>query len=56
MTKAKLQQTAMEPSRAWVEAAGGEADNYGSVFLEILGCDNLPNMVCKQLVYLISPD
>ncbi len=49
MTKAKIRQVAMEPSRMWVEAAGGEADNYGSIFLEVLGCDNLPNMVGAQL-------
>ena len=45
MTKAKIQKAALEPSRNWVEAAGGAADNYGSVFLEIIGCDDLPNMV-----------
>jgi len=45
MTKAQIQQVAKEPSRMWVEAAAGAADNYGSIFLEVLGCDNLPNMV-----------
>ena len=45
MTKAKIQQVAMEPSRNWVEASGGSADNYGSVFLEVIGCSDLPNMV-----------
>ena len=45
MTKAKIQRVAMEPSRTWVEAAGGAGDNYGSIFLEVLGCDDLPNMV-----------
>lgn len=44
MTKSKIQQISMEPSRSWVEAAGGATDNYGSIFLEILGCDDLPNM------------
>jgi hypothetical protein len=48
MTKSKIQQVAMEPSRSWVEAAGGAADNFGSIFLEILGCDDLPNMVGKR--------
>ena len=45
MTKAQIQRAAKQPSRMWVEAAGGATDNYGSIFLEVLGCDNLPNMV-----------
>jgi C2 domain len=48
MTKAEIHQAAMEPSRHWVEATGGGADNYGSVFLEIIGCDDLPNMVSSR--------
>jgi hypothetical protein len=49
MTKSKIQQVAMEPSRSWTEAAGGAADNFGSIYLEILGCDNLPNMVGRSM-------
>ena len=45
MTKEQMQGAAKQPSRMWVEAAGGAADNYGSIFLEVIGCDNLPNMV-----------
>lgn len=45
MTKTQLQQRATEPSRMWVEAGSGAGDNYGSIFLEVLGCDGLPNMV-----------
>jgi hypothetical protein len=49
MTKTKIHQAAMEPSRNWVEASSGTADNYGSVFLEVIGCNDLPNMVSSGL-------
>jgi hypothetical protein len=49
MTKAGIQQAAMQPSRNWVEAASGASSNYGSVFLEIIGCDDLPNRVSSFL-------
>lgn len=42
MTKAGIQQTALEPSTKWVETGHGEA---GTLFLEIIGCDELPSMV-----------
>ena len=41
LTKQQLRDVALKPSKAWVEAGSGE---YGQVYLEVLGCDNLPNM------------
>jgi len=41
MTKEQLREVAMQPSKQWVEAGCGD---FGHVYLEILGCDNLPNM------------
>jgi hypothetical protein len=46
LTKEQLHASAKQPSKQWVEA-GGYGD-YGTVHLEILGCDDLPNMVCIQ--------
>lgn len=45
LTKEQIRRIALEPSKAWVETGGSAADSYGSIFLEILGCDDLPNMV-----------
>ena len=42
MTKEQIFEEAQKPSKQWVEGGYGE---YGTVFLEILGCDNLPNKV-----------
>jgi C2 domain len=42
MTKAQIQQAAVEPSEHWVVAGHGEA---GTLYLEILGCNDLPAMV-----------
>jgi hypothetical protein len=41
LTKQQLWQEAKKPSIQWVEGGSGE---YGTVHLEILGCDDLPNM------------
>jgi hypothetical protein len=41
MTAAELTQVALEPSREWVHAGQG---TIGKVYLEILGCDGLPDM------------
>jgi hypothetical protein len=41
MTKNQMDKFMEQPSRDWVEAGGG---TYGDVYLEILGCDGLPNM------------
>jgi hypothetical protein len=43
LTKEQLYASAKQPSKQWVEAGYGD---YGTVHLEILGCDHLPNMVC----------
>jgi hypothetical protein len=45
MTKQQLKDEALLPSKQWVEGGYG---HFGTVHLEVLGCDNLPNMVCKQ--------
>jgi hypothetical protein len=42
MTKAQIQQAAVEPSEHWVVTGHGEA---GTLYLEILGCNDLPVMV-----------
>ena len=42
MTKARIQQEALEPSWKWVETGHGQT---GKLYLEIIGCDNLPNLV-----------
>jgi hypothetical protein len=42
MTKEHLREVALQPSKQWVETGYGD---YGQVYLEILGCDDLPNMV-----------
>lgn len=39
MTKDQINHAAMENSKLWAEVGYG---NYGQVFVEILGCDNLP--------------
>ncbi|KAL3928389.1 MAG: hypothetical protein SGBAC_012675 [Bacillariaceae sp.] len=41
MTKQEIKNTAMLPSKNWSEVGDGK---YGSVHLELLGCDELPNM------------
>jgi hypothetical protein len=48
MTKQQLKDEALLPSKQWLE--GGHGD-FGTVHVEILGCDNLPNMVGSSLVY-----
>jgi hypothetical protein len=46
MTKEQIHNAARQPSKQWVEGGCGD---YGTVHLEILGCDDLPNMVCTQI-------
>ena len=41
MTVKNLRQEALKPSTQWVEAGSGE---LGKLFVEIIGCDDLPNM------------
>lgn len=41
-----------EPSREWVEAGWGD---FGAVYVEILGCDNLPQMDTKMIDGLTDP-
>lgn len=45
MTKAQIQEEALKPSTNWIEAGHGEV---GTLYLEIIGCDNLPDMVSTQ--------
>ncbi len=45
MTRDEIQFEALKPSKKWVDAGSG---TMGTVFLEIIGCDDLPNMVSHQ--------
>jgi hypothetical protein len=49
LTKEQLHASAKQPSKQWVEAGGYKYGDYGTVHLEILGCDDLPNMVCTYM-------
>ena len=40
MTREKLEEVAMEPSKSWVEVGYGD---IGMIYLEVIGCNNLPN-------------
>ncbi len=41
MTEAELETESLKPSTKWIEAGSGE---LGKLFVEVLGCDGLPNM------------
>eukprot|EP00980_Cylindrotheca_fusiformis_P026158 scaffold15472_cov117-Cylindrotheca_fusiformis.AAC.22 len=41
MTKQQMKDAALEPSKQWYDVGHGK---YGAVYLEIIGCDDLPNM------------
>lgn len=45
MTREAMTEEAMKPSKQWVEAGYGA---LGKVFLEIIACDDLPNMVSNK--------
>jgi hypothetical protein len=49
MTKEQIHNAARQPSKQWVEGGCGGCGDYGTVHLEILGCDDLPNMVRTQI-------
>ena len=40
MTREKIEEVAMEPSKSWVEVGYGD---IGMIYVEVIGCDNLPN-------------
>jgi len=46
MTKQQIQETALLPSTHWSNVGYG---TYGSVFLEVIGCERLPNMDLASL-------
>ncbi|KAG7364176.1 C2 domain containing protein [Nitzschia inconspicua] len=52
MTKKQMDKFLEDPSREWVEAGWGD---FGSVYLEILGCDNLPQMDTEMIDGLTDP-
>jgi hypothetical protein len=52
MTTKQMEKFLDEPSREWVEAGWGE---FGAVYLEILGCDNLPQMDTEMIDGLTDP-
>mmetsp|Transcript_27011 Transcript_27011/g.40365 ORF Transcript_27011/g.40365 Transcript_27011/m.40365 type:complete len:776 (+) Transcript_27011:21-2348(+) len=41
MTETSLKQTSLNPSKKWLECGEG---HLGKIYLEILGCDGLPNL------------
>lgn len=41
LTKEKIEELTMEDSHTWIDVGSG---HLGKVFLEVLSCDNLPNM------------
>jgi hypothetical protein len=47
LNKKQLEDECQKPSREWVQGGSGD---YGSLYIEVLHCDNLPNMVCS-LIY-----
>ena len=46
MTEAELETESLKPSKEWIEIGSGD---LGKLFVEILSCDGLPNMDCKEL-------
>jgi hypothetical protein len=52
MTSKQMERFLYEPSREWVEAGWGD---YGEAYLEILGCDNLPNLDTEFIDGLTDP-
>ena len=44
MTKEDIYEESMQPTKHWVEAGSGGRERVGRVYLEVLGCDSLPNM------------
>ena len=53
MTRTQIQQEAMKPSTHWVEASSG---TIGRVYVEVIGCDGLPNMDLWNISPQIAPD
>ena len=47
MTHAQIQDEAMKRSKNWIDAGTGD---LGRVYLEVIGCDNLPNLDSGGLV------
>eukprot|EP00574_Skeletonema_japonicum_P003819 CAMPEP_0201722664 /NCGR_PEP_ID=MMETSP0593-20130828/6957_1 /ASSEMBLY_ACC=CAM_ASM_000672 /TAXON_ID=267983 /ORGANISM="Skeletonema japonicum, Strain CCMP2506" /LENGTH=1102 /DNA_ID=CAMNT_0048213643 /DNA_START=201 /DNA_END=3509 /DNA_ORIENTATION=+ len=41
LTKEQIEEEALKPSHSWLDIGSG---NLGKVFVEIIGCDGLPNM------------
>ena len=48
MTKQQIYNASTQPSKQWVEGGAGD---FGTVHLEILACDDLPNMVCEVICF-----
>lgn len=44
MTTSEIDNESLRPSTKWIEAGSGE---LGKLFVEIIGCDDLPNMDTK---------
>ena len=41
MTEQEIEHEVLQPSTYWIEAGNG---SLGKIYLEIIGCDKLPNM------------
>ncbi|KAL3910394.1 MAG: hypothetical protein SGILL_007707, partial [Bacillariaceae sp.] len=52
MTQSQMDKFLTEPSKHWVEAGWGD---FGAVYLEVLGCDTLPNMDMELVDGLTDP-
>lgn len=53
MAKDQIRQEVMKPSTHWVEAGSG---TIGRVYIEIIGCDGLPNMDWGNISRRVSTD
>jgi hypothetical protein len=53
MTKNQIEQEAMKPSTYWIEAGNG---SIGKLYLEIMGCTDLPNMDVGNISLKLSKE
>lgn len=46
MTKVEIEAESLKPSTKWIETGSGD---LGKLFVEIISCDGLPNVDCREL-------
>ena len=51
MTQQDVYDEALKPSKKWVEVGNGD---IGKVHVEIIACDDLPNMVSTVYILYVS--